>query len=145
MASYCMHSRGWNLYQGAHAFACTTPCCPLWLHLLPLSHLLLPHQPCCLCAVSNSPIHLCPRTFALTISDSWNTSPHSTPLPRHLHDLILYFSQVSGNVTLSARPYLRAAGFNSTPLPPLCASLSDVIDSFVNICLSLLGWGFLFV
>lgn len=100
-------------------------------------------QPCCLCCtVSNSLIRLSLRTFALTVSSSWNTFPLDMCVAPLLH------SGLPGNVTLSHKPYLRAAHLNSAPLPILYASLitvSDVIDSFVNMCLSLLEWGFLFV
>lgn len=61
---------------------------PLTPILLSLSPSLLSHQPCYLCAVSNSLICLYPRTFALAVPSSWKTSPS-----RYLHDLLLHFIQ----------------------------------------------------
>lgn len=106
-----------KVHRPLHVPPSATPANSILLSLSPL----LPHQPCCLCTVSNSLIRLYPRTFALTVSSSWNTFPLDMCIAPLLH------SGLPGNVTLSHRPYLRAAHLNSAPLPILCASLSQML------------------
>ena len=93
---------------------------------------LLRHPPTC----------LCPRSFALSVSSSWNTTrPHHPGTSVWLVPLL--HLDLSGNVTLPDRPLLRAAGLYSITCV-VCTTPSDVTDALVNICLSLLEWGFLF-
>ena len=121
LAFYCIHSKGW-IFIKAHRSWHVPPSAIPSNSVFHQSALYSGHTSH---TVSNSPIHLCPRTFALTFFFLEKLLP---PPPKSAWLTPLLHSGFSGNVTLSKdRPFLRAAHLNSIPLPTLWALFSQML------------------